>query len=60
MLDSLLPFTVVGISMVIRYTPDYPDDLPNICFVDAVNIPEDDIISLTQMVYVVLFLVVHL
>lgn len=60
MLDSLLPFTVVGISMVIRYTPDYPDDLPNICFVDAVSIPEDDIISLTQMVYVVLFLVVHL
>ena len=30
----------------------YPDDVPNICFVDAVNIPEDDIISLTQMIYV--------
>ncbi|KAK8819836.1 hypothetical protein WA538_001941, partial [Blastocystis sp. DL] len=41
----------VGVSMVIRYTPDYPDELPNICFVDAINIPEDDIISLTQMVY---------
>lgn len=38
--------------MVIRYTPMYPDDVPNICFVDAVNIPEDDIISLTQMIYV--------
>lgn len=42
--------------MVIRYTPDYPDELPNICFVDAINIPEDDIISLTQMVYVLLSL----
>ena len=38
--------------MVIRYTLTYPDDVPNICFVDAVNIPEDDIISLTQMIYV--------
>ena len=42
--------------MVIRYTPDYPDELPNICFVDAINIPEDDIISLTHMVYVLLSL----
>ena len=47
---------IVGVSMVIRYTPDYPDELPNICFVDAINIPEDDIISLTQMVYVLLSL----
>lgn len=45
-------YYLVGISMVIRYTPMYPDDVPNICFVDAVNIPEDDIISLTQMIYV--------
>ena len=50
MLDIL--YYLVGISMVIRYTPMYPDDVPNICFVDAVNIPEDDIISLTQMIYV--------
>ena len=45
-------YYLVGISMVIRYTLTYPDDVPNICFVDAVNIPEDDIISLTQMIYV--------
>ena len=48
----ILVFYVVGISMVIRYTPMYPDDVPNICFVDSVNIPEDDIISLTQLIYV--------
>lgn len=38
--------------MVIRYTDQYPDEAPNICFVDAVNIAEDDLVSLTQMIYV--------
>lgn len=38
--------------MVVKYTPKYPDEIPNICFVDAVNISDDDIINLTQMIYV--------
>ena len=38
--------------MVIRYTDNYPDEVPNICFVDAVNLLEDDIVALTQMIYV--------
>ena len=41
--------------MVIRYTEKYPDEVPNICFVDAVNLLEDDIVSLTQMIYVACF-----
>lgn len=43
---------VVGVSMVVKYTPKYPDEIPNICFVDAINISDDDIINLTQMIYV--------
>ena len=46
------PKGVVGVSMVVKYTPKYPDEIPNICFVDAVNISDDDIINLTQMIYV--------
>ena len=38
--------------MVVKYTLKYPDEIPNICFVDAVNISDDDIINLTQMIYV--------
>ncbi|KAK8822882.1 rwd domain containing protein [Blastocystis sp. ATCC 50177/Nand II] len=41
----------VGVSMVVKYTPKYPDEIPNICFVDAINISDDDIINLTQMIY---------
>lgn len=42
----------VGVSMVVKYTPNYPDELPNICFVDSVNLTEEAIIDLTQLVYV--------
>ena len=41
----------VSVSMVVRYPPNYPDEAPNVCFVDADNISEDDIIDLTQMIY---------
>lgn len=43
---------IVSVSMVVRYPPNYPDEAPNVCFVDADNISEDDIIDLTQMIYV--------
>ena len=43
--------------MLVRYTPDYPDDVPHIGFVDAVNLCDDDIQELTQMV-IVLFNIV--
>ena len=49
---SFIQSRVVGVSMVIRYTDQYPDEAPNICFVDAVNISEDDLVSLTQMICV--------
>ena len=38
--------------MLVRYTPNYPDDVPHIGFVDAVNLSDDDIQELTQMVIV--------
>ena len=47
---------IVSVSMVVRYTPNYPDEAPNVCFVDADNISDDDIIDLTQMIYVFLIL----
>lgn len=50
------PNCVVGVSMVVKYTPKYPDEIPNICFVDAVNISDDDIINLTQMIYVLRYM----
>lgn len=44
--------------MIVRYPSHYPDEVPNIRFVDAENIPEDDLIDLTQMIYV-LFLIIY-
>ena len=38
--------------MLVRYTPMYPDEVPNIAFVDVVNLSEDDIQELTQMIIV--------
>ena len=43
---------LVGVSMVVRYPPTYPDDVPNISFVDYYNLSEDSIIMLTQSIYV--------
>lgn len=37
--------------MIVRYPPQYPDEVPNIRFVDGENILEDDLIDLTQMIY---------
>lgn len=44
--------------MLVRYTPNYPDDVPHIGFVDAINLSDDDIQELTQMV-IVLYDAIH-
>lgn len=43
---------IVEVTMLVRYTPMYPDEVPHIGFVDAVNLCEDDIQELTQMIIV--------